>query len=615
MADFTRPQSLGDAVPVLPPVVSSTLPSVPSAGPSEPVPIFLMDHQLEHGTRVVEEMLPQHIGIVDTTETGGGKSFICMRTALYYGLRLLVVCPSTLRDQWRELTTIHGVPLVACLSYRELCGTKKSGVSHGFLNRVDSDTGVSFVPTPLFEDLINGRDLVQTPEGPTMSGRGVLVVFDECQKGKNGRSLTSIAMCALTRLIASINQSSRVMALSASPFDKPEHAFSLIKMIGLNRKPLLHPDGSLVADVDGKPVYEFFDTLYTYNRSTRQYTLTGYDAVLWWANLFDPEVASTVYIEQMNKKSIDKACYELYERVIKRFVSSACDPVEHEFDLDARSYFAQVDPESLWYLEESEKKLRRFAGFRFEDDGTGTVKMDSGSMGRINLALQGLERAKLPTLVRLTLTQLEADPMCKVLVYVTNKSSVNYLYENLSSRGVPCATLNGDTKQKDRKAIIDKYQEDSGELRVIIASHTVGGEGHSLDDQHGNRERYTFAVPNYYFINLYQLCGRTDRAKTKSQPHVYFIYSSRVTSETAVLDALVRKSSTARGALATGERIVFPGEFNEYNEPETVDPIVPGLALPEWGDLFPTLFMDEPAVPAVATLGPASSSSLPQAEY
>lgn len=145
--------------------------------------------------------------------------------------------------------------------------------------------------------------------------------------------------------------------------------------------------------------------------------------------------------------------------------------------------------------------------------------------------------------------------------------------------------MNGQTSMSKRDQYVSAFQKPSTEVRVFITSPVVGGVGLSLDDQYGYYERIAYAIPNYRFIDLFQACGRIDRSKTKSQPYVRFVYGANST-ESAVMDALARKTLTASEALARGDTVLFPGDFLNYNEDETdvvflqdADPIY-------WEDLF-----------------------------
>lgn len=505
--------------------------------------LTLMPHQVEHFNRL-SRMLSYLHGVLDTTQTGGGKTYIAMALSLYFGLSIIVVCPSTLRAVWKKLCKRYQVPLIETLSYESLRGTKDGGVSHPFLVR----QGDIFYPSETFQLYVR---------------KGVLLVFDECQKFKNGETATLRASHALSRLIVYENLSSRILCLSASPYDKIVHCSSLLKVLGIISR----------------------RTLYKYDRQTREYTLTGMREVIRFADRFNPGLSHEMSGFSKRRGAIVKACHEYYVHIIKKVLSSETDAPDTEFELNARNGFYHLAPEEHNYLNISEARLRKAIQYKEGTDGIGEVDLKDADWAKITQALMGLERSKLKLLLRLTLSKLDEDKGNKIVIFVSYINSMDYLLAEFTRRGVSAVMMNGQTSMSKRDQYVSAFQNPSTEVRVFITSPVVGGVGLSLDDQYGYYERTAYAIPNYRFIDLFQACGRIDRSKTKSQPYVRFVYGANST-EGAVMDALARKTLTAREALARGDTVLFPGDFLNYNEDETDVVFLQDANPIYWEDLF-----------------------------
>jgi SNF2 family DNA or RNA helicase len=75
------------------------------------------------------------------------------------------------------------------------------------------------------------------------------------------------------------------------------------------------------------------------------------------------------------------------------------------------------------------------------------------------------------------------DPTGDAVAVVASQSKVfiNWIAEQLNSRGIRTELITGDTKAKDRKAIVKRFQSGVDSPRVIAVTTTAGGVGITLD--------------------------------------------------------------------------------------------------------------------------------------
>ena len=157
-------------------------------------------------------------------------------------------------------------------------------------------------------------------------------------------------------------------------------------------------------------------------------------------------------------------------------------------------------------------------------------------------------------------------PNRKVVICVNYTSSIRSIVDALA-RYKPLI-LNGGVGVKLRGEVLAKFQTPSTQHRLLVGNVSVCSVGIDLDDKHGHFPRKAFVNANYNTISLYQIGHRFQRADTKSDSDIHFVYGAHATEHT-MLNALARKSAvmkeTTTEQVTSG--VVFPGDFERYDEP------------------------------------------------
>lgn len=485
-------------------------------------PVQLKDHQKEHTVRLIK-ILYQHFAYLDTSKTGDGKSFTTTAVAQHCGLRMLVVSPVSAMIQWKMIAKDYNVPIIECISYQKLRGTKK-GCTHPYLNRTEN----TFRTTEAFSNLVQSK---------------ILLVLDEIHNIKNGETAQLMAVHTLVKEICRLNCGSRIAALSATPFDKEEHVTSILKATGI---------------ILG-------DELYHYDHSKDEYRLTGFNELVANCKMINNHRTGDVlsWYPPMNNRSIKSCAFRLFADVIKPAISSSMPPREFATNTDAKNGFYVIDHSDIELMTEGEKYLH--SGMRENDNGD--ISVDRGGLSKITKGLTMIEKAKLKTMARLAKSTLDADLNCKVVLYVYFIDSINTLMELLSAYSP--VKMYGTTKQDQRVEIISNFQKPNCTSRLLITNPRVGGVGISLDDTDGNYKRYMFAIPSYYFIEAHQAAGRFNRTNTKSDSIIRFVYSHLHRGELQILDAIARKTKVTKSVLYDTRGVTLPGDYPSYEETAT----------------------------------------------
>ena len=492
----------------------------------------LKDYQIPHVDKIKRILHDTHCAF-DMSMMGTGKTFTTSELCLQCKFTCLIaVCPTTVEARWHHMRN-YGVPIYDVVSYQSLRSTKGHQPKHGLLERYDiikEDGGEDyyFKVTPRFEELVK---------------QGVLLVFDEAQNVKN-KSVQAEACKTLASYILTQTGRSRFMLLSGSPIDKEEHAINIMQLMGFIRS----------------------HRLFVYHKESDRLELRGAQELVDYCNSVNRELTTTVLLENpFLPKNVRHVCYLLFQKVLKPNITSAMPPPPTNVPIDCKNgYYRMADPDSNDYISAIED-LHHASKY---NEVRGTVNVEGENLGAITNALMQVERPKVATFARKAIEDLEANPNCKVGIFVNYKITLKLIAELLAKYRP--LILQGNVPKKKREPIIEKFQAPNTEYRVLISNLKVASTGIDLDDKVGIYPRICYASPSYLISDLHQLTRRFLRMDTKSVATIRFVYGSCGRRETSILNALAQKSTVLKETLETqaSHGIVFPGEYEEEVESE-----------------------------------------------
>ena len=485
------------------------------------IPIDIRPHQKPHFDRIVE-ILKREYAYLDVSSFGSGKTHLTFGVAAAFKLNMIVICPKSTISNWKKWAKAYGIHLICVMSYQMLRG-QNDKISHGLLKKVNGE----YIPTELFEQCVKA---------------GVLVVFDEYHNLKNDNTQLASGHSLVKEVIRLVRMGykARIALLSATPCEKKENVTSTFKMLGIILS----------------------DKLYNYCRSTKQYELIGVQEAINKCNEYDSQTTLQLTCRPVNKTTARTICYDLYTKVLKRFVVSSMPPPPIDAEKDAKNYFILMSKEDIEKLKKGLLLFKSATNYRHE-----IQQVDYGGVnwGDVTTSRMEIDSAKVPSVCRIAQEQLKRDPMCKVLIYCNYKRDMETAQKLLSNYNP--LVMDGSTSQDKRDEIMSKFQADTGEFRVIISNPKVGGIGVDLDDKVGDRPRFMYVLPSYFFTDQYQATGRIHREGTKSKATIRFIYSRDFPYETGILNSMAMKSQVTRGMVTKEqETLKFPGEYDELLE-------------------------------------------------
>lgn len=490
--------------------------------------IILQNDQASH-IQKIQEIFQRSFGAYDLSVMGSGKTFTSSYLAKKLRIPLFVVCPCIVEEKWRDMQR-YGVKLEFVVSYQTLRSRKGIQPKHNYLERKDMQDGsVLFTATPKLLSLIQD---------------GCLFVFDEAQNIKNKNDQWS-ACKAISTAVLQTGGKSRFLLLSGTPIDKEEHAIHLLSLMGFIRHP----------------------KLYNYNKEEDTLRLFGAQELLHYCEFIDKEKTQDfLRRNRFHRDTVHHNCYLLFQQILKPKISSAMAPPKINVEIDCKNGYYNIDDE-----EDSENLIRGIHSLctatRFEERGSAEFTNDN--MGVITKSLMKIEKAKVKTFYRLGVSLLQKDDKAKIGIFVNYSENLELLAELFAS--YKPIVISGKTPKETRLRMLDKFQQQNTDYRVVLGNLQVCSVGIDLNDQSedGRFPRFAFGSPNYSILNLHQLTRRFHRMNSTSNSIFRFVYGKiDGRKETSILNSLAKKTNILKDTLDSQVEynILFPGDYESYIE-------------------------------------------------
>jgi hypothetical protein len=466
--------------------------------------INLLPYQYEHYNKIVD-ILNENKFIIDLSELGSGKTYTTCKylqeTIYDY---IFIVCPPSLRKKWTDVTNEYGIKC-NIINYTEIAGIRHKQPKHGLLYRDDftvekkSIHGGSitckisnFKETKLLNDI--------------KTENKIILVFDEIQYLKQEYSNITQASRILIKSILE-NEQNKAIFISGTPFDKIEQFITFFKNVGIQKS----------------------NELFEYDLASRRNQPIGYNEIIEYFSLIcDREqvylVDSCYRYGSLSKKICLPYIKRLFLEILipkfssKMFITKYLD--NDKVNIKNINTFYSFDREDEEIIEKGLLKCI--------DIINNVTDKEILSKKRILIfkSLQIIESAKIKTMIKEAKSILDngKNINSKVVLCVNYRESINELKTELI-RYNPII-LNGDISPENRTKLINKFQNNDNEYRLIIGNINIFCCGIDLDDKHGDYPRYVFVSPNFSTINLFQLSYRFLRSlDTKSSTIIRYIYS------------------------------------------------------------------------------------------
>ena len=552
---------------------------------------------------------------MNTTSTGGGKTLHTLFLIQYFGFDFGVICPTNAKVSWINQCNKYGMQPRFIMSYMEIGGKGWGPTKGNFLERYNADPGdrkavayrvtqdwmamigraqreritewtksyqqLSQMVVPPEQEAAKQQQMMQYAQAiqqqqQAIAGKKFMLIYDEFHAVKNKKTNSHRAGAALNYAIFSEPQSpNRVIELSATAFDKREHAESICRFNGFIRH----------------------QNLYNWIPATAEMQYLGIGELINACNRINPQATADVLrmypIENgpRQQKRMENLVFYLFVTVIKTFISSSApSPVTPD---KVYNGFFDLGPKWTQDYERAAEALEATLGVQVINNQY-VVTNEKVGLGTISPTLKKLELAIAYAMARNTFEFLEKYPTGKVMIAVHFDESREAVAQMLGAYHP--LQIYGNTKLKERLAAVENFQKNPN-ARVIIINAVSGGVSIDLNPIIINAPHVGFISPfSYRFIAVLQTLGRLWRIGQASWAMAVMFYGASTHRVMKIMNAYAKKGKTTKATLSTSEaaKVKYPGDFPELNEAQIVEKY-PELFLP-----FPTDQGDIPTIPQPA---------------
>jgi len=398
-----------------------------------------------------------------------------------------------------------------------------------------------FEPTDDLLDLIDDR---------------TLLVFDESHHLKNPGT-TQLAACGeLSKTV--MKAGGRILCLSATPFDDPKHTPSMFKTLGIMTR----------------------DTPYVYDYSSKQYNPTGILEIEAFARRIDDEKLEEIKPAVIHRSNRNKYVADILNKIVLPSIRSEIKPDDREDPKDIKNLFMKLDADSTKLLvnqieaQDMISQQQKESGAPGANFGQVTAMLKQIELAKVPLFMKAIDHALAKPDVKVVMGVNYGDTMDKISEYANlPENRTRYFAEDEDGDEVSVFEfMTGDYTQAERETTLDDFRSDPN-LRLLIVSPKVGGEGIDLHATDGKTQIYEFSSPSYHHTEMIQFLGRAHRSGQTSVPVIRIIYvddqDGEIPRELKIMDSLVSKSENM--AEAKGVKIEdchFPGSVPSEHEEE-----------------------------------------------
>jgi hypothetical protein len=533
-----RKLSLSDFNPVKSPITPKTPFFLSLINPQvvpKAIRVKLYPQQLPNVKNLLK-ILSKSYYACDESIMGAGKTH--MTSSVIQTLKpkhVIIICTAgALVNTWKSVSSMYGLPVKAIMSYESFSSKRLGVLPHGLLFGQEVEDSFSYAPTELMVQYLN---------------EGTFFVCDETMKIKNSGTNNHKAVSAVVKFICTrygklSNCLSRIIFLSASPFDKDIQKIGFMKMVNIIKS----------------------RNLYHFNHGV--FSAIGADEVLSCCRKIDPETTNTIMLENpfYDKRSTVNTCAMLFDKVITMAYSTAAPgSVAKDVKFDCKNGYYNLSKTRAFGLETSISILNR----AIPRKRNGDVASSDIDWGGVQKALVLLEYQKIDIFARIAERDLENNPNCKVVIMVNYLASIAILRILLNKYNP--LLLSGSVSAPRRTERISLFQEHNLNHRVLICNLQVGCAGIDLDDTHGGFPRKMLLSPGYKAMSIHQATHRVYRATTKSDASIRFIFGKCGRQETSILNALSNAgskmcSSVPHQVKLGTNKIKFPGDYDQEDE-------------------------------------------------
>ena len=482
--------------------------------------------------------------------TGAGKTYVSMKLAQEYKMRIIVLCPILIKGTWEKALNQYFetgqfllIPITKISDYFQSIEDKQGVIR------------VQFTQNGLLK---------------TKLELGALVVIDEISKLKNQTNGSESASLILKYALNS-NGNCKVLFNSFSPFDKKIQVASFFNMIGVLGDGFKVKNNTTFVNPNMVDYNLFSDKIKTLNLHNKPSIIPNFEKSKgnWIENIFK------LCVIYWNQHTTDIKGFTIYPNIVNFYdMFVTLDPTfttKYKYggvnEATVKTIFSEMGGSKTTKgtktkeIEEAggDVDKARFFALEYVTIKHYLIKLivkDLEAGKRVVLGVNSLDREG---------SKESADFNNRIEEYTNDIK--NLLHEDKKQKLV-IESIHGQTTEKDRTGRSHNFMH--GETHMIIINIVAGSMGINL--QYTGEERiptvvYLFA--NYNYLDMIQFLGRTVRYGVKSNTEQFLVWpcikeGEGLKTSTSLHSNMMAKLEVSRQFSAQDRGpMLFPGEFKE----------------------------------------------------
>lgn len=440
----------------------------------------LLPYQIPHTENLIK-ILDKHNRVLDSSDTGTGKTYSAIATCVALKLKPLIICPKSVLSSWKNVLEHFSASYYGISNYESIQNckyyTKSSGkdkIRCPYVKRIYTDNDK--------EEEINYNDAKESQEVDNIPQTkkderkciykwtipdDMVIIFDEAHRCKNLKTITSVLLYTLsnTKTVSLMDeQPCKIIMLSATIADKPKNFAICGYVLGI-----YSPINKAMTWIE--KVGKNYDN-----------PMSGVHAILY------NEHASRMKIKELGdlfpKNSVKADCYD----------TDVADEIQKMYKL----------------IEDAIENLK-------------TKEDNTVGIGAIQYARMRIEQLKIPIYIELAKKYLKEGNA--VAIFVNFTESLKTIAKELGSDCI----IYGEQTMEERNKNIKDFNTDKS--HIIICNNRSGGVGISLHDLNGNYPRVSIISPSWSAQDIIQVLGRIYRANGKTPVRQIIVYAKDTVEE------------------------------------------------------------------------------------
>lgn len=499
----------------------------------------LLPYQIPH-TETLIKILEKHNRVLDSSDTGSGKSYCAAAAALALNLKPLIICPKSVISSWKKVLDAFNCNYYGISNYESIQNCKyytkvsgKNKVKCPFIKRTE-DTNVVVVddkkvikkeekkeenkePTKLTGEKLKQHLLQLREKRLKRFEKEKEKIKQEIQEFKDAQEEQEKTNGSLPPPPPKIQKKNgkNYIYQWLIPDDcivivDEAHKCKNLKTIA---SVLLYTlSNTMTTSVTNEEKCKIIMLSATIADKPSNFALCGYVLGLYpsiskasgWINKIAGETNDNpmlaVHHVLFNEHAARMRIKELGDLFPKNSVKAEC------FDMDC----SELIQKEYKLIEDAIEHLKK-------------KEESSTAIAAIQFARMKIEMFKVPTYIELANKYLEEG--CAVAIFVNFTDSLRHIAQELKTNCI----VYGQQTIEERNKNIDDFQADKE--HVIVLNSASGGTGLSLHDLNGNYPRVAIISPSYSAISVLQVLGRIFRANGKTPARQLIVYCSDTIEE------------------------------------------------------------------------------------